>query len=155
MSNTVMQRIIPVSQARDSNQCWAAVTAMVLGRSERGVVERIIAEAKAAGIAVAPDGGLPPSDVPRLARTFRLNVAPVSEVIPGQEVADHLAEASCGLFGQQPSGKHAVACNGMTGDLAGVFGSHILGVDPRGPTRFNQDFMTFQRQFTIEYILYR
>ncbi len=84
-----------------------------------------------------------------------MNLAPVTGTIPGQEVASHLNRAACGLFGQQPSGKHAVACNGMTGELGGIFSSHILGIDPRGATRIHQDFMTFQRQFAIEYIMYR
>jgi hypothetical protein len=151
----VIQRIIPVSQPRNSNQCWAAVTAMVLGRSGPGILGKIISEAKAGGVAVASDGALPPSDVPALARTFHLNLIPISETIAGQDVASHLTTAACGLFGQQPSGKHAGACNGMTGEFSGVYSSHILGVDPRGATRIHQDFMTFQRQFAIEYILYR
>lgn len=153
----VIRRIVPVSQPRGSKRCWAAVTAMILGRSGDGIVGQIMAEARAAGVPIQANESLMPEDIATLARAFHLNsVATGGDVLSGQDVVDRLTIGACGLFGQETAGKHAVACHGMVGeDFASSSTSTILGVDPRGFTAINMTFWDFQNQFTISHIMYR
>lgn len=150
----IVRRVIPISQARDSNKCWAAVTAMVLGRSGRGIVDTIVAEARAAGVSIQSDDRLAPNAVGALARAFHLNCDAVSGVLSGQNVVDRMGSGCVGLFGTETAGKHAVICHGMTGGFDASSTCDIWGVDPRGYTAINMNFFQFQSVFTIEFILY-
>ncbi len=155
----VIKHIVPVSQPKGSNLCWAAVTAMILGRSGNGVLDQIVAEAKAASVPLQKDMRLDPvTGVEALAKAFKLKWASVSDdqMLSGENLVPRLASGPCGLMGQQTSGKHAVACHGMVGeDLTAASTSIILGVDPRGFTAINMDFFTFQKEFRINWILYK
>jgi hypothetical protein len=152
----VIRRILPVSQPHGSKKCWAAVTAMILGRTGDGIVNQIMSEARAAGVPIQANDSLMPDDIPKLATAFHLNYATTgSDVLSGQDVADRLSGGACGLFGEEKAGKHAVACHGMVGDFSSSSTSTILGVDPRGFTAINMSFWDFQNQFAVSYIVYR
>jgi hypothetical protein len=155
----VIKHIVPVAQPKGSNLCWAAVTAMILGRSGNGVLDQIVAEAKTGKVPLQKDMRLDPTTgVAALARVFKLSYVAIADddMLSGERIVTRLTNAPCGLMGQQSSGKHAVACHGMVGeDLTASSTSQILGVDPRGFTAINMDFFTFQKEFRINWILYK
>ena len=151
----IIRRVQPISQARNSMKCWAAVTAMILGRTGDRIVDTIVAEARAAGVPIRSDDSLSPSAVGDLATAFHLTCDTVSGVLSGQDVADRMGVACVGLMGQETAGKHAVICHGMIGDFSASSTCDIWGVDPRGFTAINMGFWDFQNQFAIEFILHR
>lgn len=155
----VIKNIVPVAQPKGSNLCWAAVVAMILGRSGDGVLNQIVSEARAASVPLQSDMRLDPvTGVPALAKAFELKHLSIADddMLSGERVIPRLAKGPCGFMGQQSSGKHAVACHGMVGeDLTASSTSIILGVDPRGYTAINMDFFTFQKEFRINWVVYK
>ena len=151
----IVRHVIPISQPQGSNKCWAAVVAMVLGRSGSGIVEKIVAEARTAGVPIQSDGRLDPNAPSQLAQAFNLNITTVSTVLSGQDVAGRMSRGAVGLLGQESTGKHAVVCHGMIGDFSASSTCDIWGVDPRGYTAINMGFFDFQQQFSVSHILYR
>ena len=159
----VIRHIIPVSQPRGSNLCWAAVTAMILGRSGPGILQQIVAEARAAHVAINSNDSLDTlSGVSGLASAFNLRSMAVSEVLAGETVAGCLGRSPCGFFGlltvppaSSSTPRHAVACHGIVGDLSASSTCTVLGVDPRGYSAINMTFFQLQQELTISHILYK
>jgi hypothetical protein len=153
----VIRHIIPVAQPKGSQYCWAAVTAMVTGRSGPGIVMQIVAEAKLAKVPINANGSLDiVNGAASLAAAFKLSYESVDSMIAGEAVAKRMPMGPCGLMGVEKTGWHVVACHGMVGeDLTSASSSTILGVDPRGFTAINNDFFSFQNDFDIKYIVYR
>ena len=159
----VIRHVVPVSQPQGSNLCWAAVVAMIVGRSGSDVVNQIRNEAVAANVPLYANGTLnETTGVPGLATAFHLRCDNVGTgILPGQDLADRLTRGPIGLFGlltpppSSGSPRHAVAAHGVTGDFAASSSSMILGVDPRGFSAINMTFFNFQTQFNISQILYR
>ncbi len=160
---SIIRHIDPVSQPQGSNLCWAAVTAMVTGRSGSGAVSQVVEFARGHNVPIDADDALNSSTgVPALARAFNRSCRQFSGLLPGSDIASRLTRGPIGLFGllrNPPSGgtpRHAVAIHGIAGEeFDSASGSTVLGVDPRGFTAINMTFWTLQSEFTIEYIMWQ
>ena len=159
----VIRHVVPVSQPRGSNLCWAAVVAMITGRSGSGILDTIVGEARARSVPLDSASRLDElSGVPALARAFSLShTGCANQVLAGTEISSRLTRAPLGLFGTlvtPPSGgtpRHAVAVHGLTGDFDASSTCQLLGVDPRGFSAINMTFFQFQSQFRIEWIVWK
>jgi hypothetical protein len=160
---SIIRHVDPVAQPQGSNLCWAAVTAMLTGRSGSGAVNQVVELARSNNVPIDADNALNASTgVPALARAFNRSCRQMSGLLPGSDVSSRLTRGPIGLFGvlrNPPAGgtpRHAVVLHGITGEeFDSASGSTVLGVDPRGFTAINMTFWNLQSQFTIEYIVWQ
>ena len=160
---SVIRHIHPVSQPQGSNLCWAAVMAMLTGRHSSGILDEIIAEARARGVPLDSANRLDETTgVPALARAYGLSHHRFPrEILAGSELSTRLTRGAIGIFGiltSPPAGgtpRHAVAIHGVTGDFTAASTCTALGVDPRGFSAINMTWYAFQRQFNVEWMVWR
>lgn len=156
----VIRKIIPLAQKPGSNHCWAAVTAMMLGKSGPTAIDEVIVDAKLYKVPLQADDRLDPqTGVGALARAFGFTFDSVPALGGRQQIHDALQRGVCGLFGQARFswGKtegHAVAIHGMViDDKTG--NTRILGVDSRGYRSINMTAEEFYAAFSPDWIMYK
>lgn len=138
MSN-IAQSIQPVVQLPGTHQCWAAVVAMMLGRSgadNQAIIHQIISEARQRSVALGGSGdSLDSVSGPlSLARAFGFSyrdLRALPTVPDGNYFAAFLRTAPFGLFGMRPGyGLHALAIFRLNGDFAAPGSTQAHGIDP-------------------------
>ncbi len=159
---SVIRSIHPVSQPQGSNLCWVAVIAMIKGRHNPGVLDEIIAEARARSVPMDSANRLDSlTGVPALATAFGLShIRTGTDILAGSELSTRLVRRPLGLLGtlvNPPAGtpRHAVAIHGVTGDFSSASSSTALGVDPRGYSSINMSFFQLQMQLRTEWIIWQ
>jgi hypothetical protein len=133
----VSRACTPVLQRAGTNHCWAAVIAMITGRTGQSqvIIDDVIAQARSRGVPVNQDGSLEPANGPRrLASGFGLTCTDLNalpNVPDGNYFAGLLARRPFGIFGNRPGvGLHAVAIYRLSGDFAALGTTMLYGVDP-------------------------